>query len=233
MDDSKHKEHSQDIILVRNIDVNCQEVTYSTIGRTVKRVDEDTKAEYTDYLTVPEEYNHSEYFMVKWGGQPMKIAPGQTKLLPRYIAEHYAKHLADHVLGLREIAEKRVGLIQSPVERPKTLKEILVSVQTWFNDMGEVDEGLKIAEEVEKLNEGVNLSETDMGLVRNPTVGRLVQESKPLDEILAEAEKVDEGEVKAGEPTRAQLIEELHKMGEIVTGKETKAILQQKLRGYQ
>ena len=53
-----------------------------------------------DDLTRDPEYQGSraDYFEVRYDGEPLRIPPGETRVLPRYLAEHFAKHLADYIL---------------------------------------------------------------------------------------------------------------------------------------
>lgn len=43
--------------------------------------------------------NRSEYFEVKYEGVSIRIPPGETKMLPLHLANHYAKHLANYILA--------------------------------------------------------------------------------------------------------------------------------------
>jgi len=68
------------------------------------------------------EWSHS------WGGEPYVFAPGQTKAFPRFMAEHFAKHLGDRILidagkdfamespERKEITEKILGKVAVPAQ---------------------------------------------------------------------------------------------------------------------
>jgi len=104
------KEHPRDILLVCNIDVGCADVDQ-------------------DYG-----HKHSEYFQVNYGGIPYQIAPGETKKIPRVVAEHYARHLADHMLNKLGVEKGKVGMITNKVERDKFLDRIIVDVVEWHKE---------------------------------------------------------------------------------------------------
>lgn len=42
--------------------------------------------------------SRSDYFEVHYDGIPLRIPPGETRVLPFHLAEHFAKHLTDHIL---------------------------------------------------------------------------------------------------------------------------------------
>ena len=104
---------SADIIEVANIDLACE-------------------------LEDPEVHpNGTGSFVVYYGrrvdssGRPANAAPfiveaGKTRMFPRYIAEHFAKHLANHILTAKEID------INHKVERPKLLTEIIRGTRESF-----------------------------------------------------------------------------------------------------
>ena len=43
-------------------------------------------------------YSYADYFEVKWDGKQTSIKPGETAILPEYLANHFAKHLIDYLL---------------------------------------------------------------------------------------------------------------------------------------
>lgn len=110
MAESQTLTSSADIVEVANIDLACE-------------------------LEDPEVHpNGTGSFVVYYGrrvdsaGRPTNAAPfiieaGKTRMFPRYIAEHYAKHLADHMLTAKEID------INHKVERPKLLTEIIRGIR--------------------------------------------------------------------------------------------------------
>lgn len=148
------KPNESDILLVYNSDINC------------------------DVIDSEDNYPHKDYFQVKWSNHPHRVAPGKVRKMPRFLAEHFAKHLADHILTKMEEQTGRKGLVQSPTERPRVLKEILLGVDTYFLGEEDVDQGEKIVKAVETLNEERPL---DLGEVPNPMLGVLKPEPKTVN----------------------------------------------------
>src|SRR3990167_4788916 len=154
MPTTKHKPHELDVLIVANIDTDC------------------------DVIDTEYNYPHKDYFQVLWSGHPHRVTPGGTKRMPRFLAEHYAKHLANHVLMKMEEATGRKGLVQSSFERPRVLSQILKGVDTWFLGDTEVEEGEKVASMVDELNPAEK--PLDLGDIPNPAVGVLKPEPKPV-----------------------------------------------------
>lgn len=46
--------------------------------------------------------SRQEYFEVQWSGTSLRIPPGETRIVPKYLADHFAKHLVDHILTRRK-----------------------------------------------------------------------------------------------------------------------------------
>ena len=206
------KEHELDVLIVKNIDLNCEK----------------TDTEYN--------YNHRDYFQVNWSNHPHRIVPGGIKKMPRFLAEHYAKHLADHVLMEKEIKENKKGLVQSAVERPKTLKEIIIGVDTWY--LGDTDnKGDEVVNQVEALNPEEKAM--DLGTVVNPMVGILKDEPKTITGMEAQTVVVtpppgttsvwDDTKPK---PAREQLLADCEKLGIEVKGDEDVETLIQKIKAF-
>lgn len=146
--------HENDILTVANIDVDC------------------------DVIDTEENYPHKEYFQVRWSGHPHRIPPGQTRKMPRFLAEHYAKHLADHMLMRMEEQTGRKGLVQSSFERPRMLARIILGVDTYFLGETAAEEGAKVAAMVDQLNPGEK--ELDLGTIPDPMLGALKPEPKKV-----------------------------------------------------
>ena len=200
----------QDIILVKNIDEHCSDVSHDVIRTSKKVQDPETGQWITEYIEIQQEFSHGDYFQVKWGGQPHRILPGQTKLMPRYVAEHYAKYLADHMLGKMEASTGKIGLVQSKVERPKMLAKILVRVESYHLGDALSDEGARAVEEVDQLNKGERV--LDLGFIPPTAVGVLKDEPKTEAELLAIAGEGDAQPLPPSGPVEAlkdQRIEEV------------------------
>ena len=151
---SNHKPHEMDVLIVCNVDTDC------------------------DVTDTEENYPHKDYFQVRWAGHPHRIGPGLTKKMPRFLAEHYAKHLADHMLLKMEEKTNRKGLMQSSFERPKMIERIILGVDTWFLGDNEAEEGGKVAGMVDQLNPGER--PLDLGEVPSPMMGVLKPEPKKV-----------------------------------------------------
>lgn len=155
--------HELDVILVYNPDIDC------------------------DDIDTDEGWAHKDYFQVRWGKQPHRVLPGKTKRMPRFLANHFAKHLANHVLMRMEEETGRKGLIQSPVERPRVLSQILSVVDEYYLVPTDQSEGQKVSDMVDNLNPQERT--TDVGVIPNPLLGVLKQEGPSLDQIMKSAGK--------------------------------------------
>lgn len=212
-------------VMVCNTDIGCQEQSVDILKISNRVVDDQGNVSSQIY-DKHEEWNHADYFRVKFDGNPYTIAPGKTKLLPRFVAEHFAKHLADHLLQKKETETGRKGLVQSPVERPKVLKQILIEVN---------DEVLTTPPEPTVTPDPVDNTPTeDAGIVPNTAMGELKPEPPTLAELLKVAgedpDKVDRIPVeetslvdeKKPLPTRKQLIEMCYQQSIDINGTENK-----------
>lgn len=180
---ANQKTDPQDIILVKNIDVDCAESTQDIVRTSRKVRDPETDQITTVYEEQMEEWNHADFFQVKWSGHPHRIRPGETRRMPRYIAEHYAKHLADHMLTKAEVKEQKKGLVQSPTRRPATLGQILLRVEEYFLQDAPLSEGEAGAAEVDKLNPAEESRALNLGVIPPTAVGVLTPEPPSLDDI--------------------------------------------------
>lgn len=240
------RESPEDLMMVKNIDLNCSEVTSEIVRKDVSREDENGHR-YVAYEEVVEEFSHADYFQVKFNGYPHRIAPGETKVWPRYLAEHYAKHLADHMLQKQEASENKMGLVNSKVERPKVLKQIIVGVQQYYYDSEEANmtaeqQRIRQIEDLNRpaapgLREEGGRKVHDLGEVEdrtpvvNKALGVLEDEPKSLEEVLADVPddkptvERDPNKPALTQPnaiTRKELFEAAHAQGIKVTGRETK-----------
>ena len=199
------KTDPQDILLVKNIDEGCGETSNDVVRTSRRSQDMDTGQWINEYVEIPEEWNHKDFFQVKWSGQPHRILPGQTKLMPRYIAEHYAKYLATHMLGKMEKETGRMGLVQSTVERPKMLARILVRVENYHLGDSDGDEGIKAIAEVDALNQ--NERPLNLGIIPNPAVGILKDEPPSVEEIMKKAGETPEPNGDSLSPVKDEKVE--------------------------
>jgi len=217
--------HELDILLVHNPDVSCTE--------------ED----------VEHGNSHDQFFRVLWGKHPHDIAPGQTKRMPRFLAEHFAKYLATHMLTREEERTGKKSLVFSSTERPKMVSRILLGVESYFQSPAAMSPGAAVGQQIDELNE----RPVDIGLVNHPLMGELRPDAPSLDDILktsAATGSVGESPVGSGlsdpppapvpssvvqenlgntslfdpskaKPSKAALLETAHALDIPVTGRET------------
>lgn len=220
-------------VMVSNIDLGCSATSVDII-KISNRIQDDEGNISTQIFDKHEEWNHAEFFRVKYDGKPYEVAPGKTKLFPRFVAEHFAKHLADHMLQKKEDETGRKGLVQSAVERPKVLDKILTELNN------EVPESLTTPEP--PLDPIDTTPVEDAGTVPPTAVGDLKPEPPTLAQLLIVAgedpDKVDRIPIeetsivddKKPLPTRKQLIELCYQQSVDITGTENKAELIEKLK---
>ena len=222
-------------VLVANIDIGCSNTSVDIIKVSNRVVDDEGNVS-SEIYDKHEEWNHAEQFKVKYDGKPYEVAPGKTKLLPRFAAEHFAKHLADHLLQKKEEETGRKGLVQSPVERPKILTQILIEVN---QDMQVTQPEVQVQSPPETID---TTPVEDAGVVPPTALGNLQPEPPTLAELLKVAgedpDKVDRipieetsiSDDKKPLPTRKQLIELCYEQSIDITGMENKAELIEKLK---
>lgn len=64
----------------------------------------------------------SDYFEVRYDGEAVRIAPGETVVLPKHLAEHFAKHLVDYLLA------RQKKMMHDELLRQPLLNKILTKV---------------------------------------------------------------------------------------------------------
>lgn len=186
------KGNEQDILIVQNVDLNCNDID-------------------------PEEgWSHADFFQVKYGGHPFRIKPGESRRMPRYVAEHFAKHLADHMLTKMEEETGKQFLINNIVERPKMLKKILLSVEQYFldEDIKSLTPGEQAGAEVERLNSIEEEKALDLGEVPIPMMGVLTDQIseviKKEDNKMSKSSLFDPNKPK---PKMSELMKECKRLG--------------------
>lgn len=178
------KTHPNDLLIVKNIDTNCTDIS-SDVVRTSRRLqDPESGKYYTEYYEKQEEWDHRNGFRVKWDNHPHTLAPNEERVMLRYLAEHFAGKLATHMLGKMEQRTGKKGLIQSTIERPKMLKQILIGVQSYY--LGEGEEGQDLS------NIGADIPAMNIGTIPPPAVGILKPEPPSADEIMKAAGETPE-----------------------------------------
>lgn len=145
-------------------------------------------------------------FTVRWAGNPYVVNPGQQIIWPRFLAEHFAKRLADSILMRREqqhkIDYKKSGrplseyiapaLLNSRVERPKTIKTILLGVYSYYTPQGgSGGRAAEIQRQIDDWNQQptnqpqqpqTQSREANMGSAADPLLGELADDDDDAGE---------------------------------------------------
>lgn len=171
------KIHPEDTLIVRNIlvgdDTEVQDVV--PYANAKPGIDPNSGAQHFVNQIETDIYEHSwstkDFFEVRWDGRPHRIKPGETRRMPRYLADHFAKILIDFILTQREEKEKLTGLLKNRQERAKLYKQILIGVDSYYNgDLYDYQrEGNFVEQQVEQLNTTTNVH--DLGEVPPVALG--------------------------------------------------------------
>lgn len=118
------------------------------------------------YVTNPTDRSKT----VKWGGIDYTLGPGQQIIWQRFLAEHFAKHLANDILLLKEKAHKdaylakgghltdykSVAYLNSKKHRPPVVASILTGTYSYHQAQRAVDPNLAAQQEIERINREAN-----------------------------------------------------------------------------
>lgn len=179
------QEHPEDTLIVRNIligdDTEVEEVIPYANARPA--IDPMTGQQHfvnqIDTNLFEHSWNTKDFFEVRWDGRPHRIRAGETRNMPRYLADHFAKYLIDYILLQREDKEKVTGLLKNRLEREKLYKQIIVGVSSYYNgDMWDYErEGTYVEQQVQQLNQSDNAR--DLGIVPNIAAGYGLTDKPP------------------------------------------------------
>ena len=115
------KQNIQDLIEIANIDISCD-------------------------LPDPDVHPQGiDSFVVAFDRVPHSINAGETRIFPRYLADHIAKHMADHILT------KSKKLVRDAT-RPKILEEIYRGVKESYSAPKLETQGEIVAKQVQEAN---------------------------------------------------------------------------------
>lgn len=126
----------------------------------------------------------SEPFTSTWAKIARTLQPGERKIWPRYIAEHFAKHLADKMLlGMEKEEELKAqsegrqykprSLVNSSKHRPPVISSIITGTYQYF-EPGSDDEQARIQAQIDALNPAEqNEKALDLGEEHDPLMGNL------------------------------------------------------------
>lgn len=130
-------------------------------------------------------------FSVKWGGIPYTLGPGQQTIWQRFVAEHFAKHLANDILLRKEqkhkadyIAKggnlsdyKSVAYLNSKKHRPPVVDSILIGIYSYHQPGAAVDPAAMLQQQIDAATPGGSKAPApvDFGMVDDDRTGGLVK----------------------------------------------------------
>lgn len=199
-------EHSEDLMEVCNIDEGCYEITEERLSRD-KKVFNENGQQVAVKEWYFEHWNHKDGFLVRWGKQPFSIKPGKTRVMPRYLANHYANHLSDHIFN-KMVLRGEVKEGSRKFEKEKLINKIIIGVYEYHLQQPTLTE----AEQAVKIVENLNKPESVVNNEEIPTTKKQKKEKKEL--------------------TKEKLIESCEKLDIKLTGKESKAELKSKIKEF-
>lgn len=182
------KEHPEDTLIVRNILVDdetevIESIPYSNVKRDVARSDVFNFSQPDTHI-YEHHWNTKDFFEVRWDGRPHRIKPGESRYMPRYLADHFAKNLIDFILNKREQNEHLTGLTKNRNARAELYSKIIEGVSSYYNgDTFGSSEGLRVERQVTQMNDS---NAYDVGEVPNPAMGYNLSDKEP--------EKIEEPE---------------------------------------
>lgn len=160
-----NKNNENDTLYVKNTDLECNEITYDSVRVSERWRDPESGRVVTQFKDVSYQFDHSKGFQVRWSGQPFTVQPGEIAKMPRFLAEHFAYHLANHMLEKKGREMKRT-LMNDPIWRPKILAEIIIKEEPFFATMGD-SVGQATLKQVQSMNEGASPITEIQGLEYN------------------------------------------------------------------
>jgi len=137
---------------------------------------------------------------VKWAGVPYTLAAGQQIIWQRFLAEHFAKHLANDILLLRESQHKKdylangghltdykaVAYLNSKKHRPPVISSILIGTYQYHKPQGSNDPSSLIQQQIDAVNQQAQPSNEpppmDLGTVNDDRTGDHVKTEFDNDE---------------------------------------------------
>jgi hypothetical protein len=142
------KNNENDTLTITNIDTDCSEDTYDSIRVSERFRDQESGRIVTNFKDISYHFNHADGFQVRWSGQPFTLKPGESAKMPRYLGEHFAYHLCNHMLD-----KQGPNARNNPLLRPAKLKEIIVAEEPFFATISD-SVGTATLKTVQNLNEG-------------------------------------------------------------------------------
>lgn len=148
IDTSEPKDTSNDTLYITNIDMDCDQDTYDNVRVSERYRDPESGRILTQFKDIPFHFNHHDGFQIRWAGQPFTLKPGETAKMPRYLGEHFAYHLSNHMLDKMGPNHRT-----NPLERPAMLKRIIIKEEPFFSIQPD-SVGQAALRQVSDMNEG-------------------------------------------------------------------------------
>lgn len=236
------QEHPEDILVIRNILVDDNNEINDTIPYSQSQQDIDPTTGQAHFINRQQtnqylhKWNTKDYFEVRWDGRPHRIEPGKIRLMPRYLGEHFAKHLIDYILTREEDKRKVTNLKNNMVRRQGLYNQIVEKVESYYNGGITITPGQQVEQQVQELNQN-DPKAHDLGEVPNPALG--YTHDKPEEQV-PEVPKTDTDKPQAPRTreeiveskTKKQLLDEAKQLGLQVKGTENKYTLYDMIVGF-
>lgn len=159
IDQPKQVNNENDTLYITNVDTDCSEDTYDSVRVSERFRDQESGRVVTQFKELNYHFNHADGFQVRWSGTPFDIKPGETKKMPRFLGEHFAYHLCNHMLD-----KQGSNARNDPLKRPAMLKRIIVGTEPFFADVTD-SIGAALNKQVESLNVDKPVSDLGDGLI--------------------------------------------------------------------
>lgn len=232
------KRHPHDSVMVHNVWIDAPKnlvITRTTQKTVHMQGDVDPSGMEINqqaFRTVEHSFKPSEAFEFKWGGKIYRMRPNQKRVFPRYLAEHFAKHLANAMLGEKDpMGTKK--LVSSVTERPKLIKKIILgTVSHVGGDMEEVTADDLAMQQAEQYNESVDNGDYD------PLLGELVPDADDDTTATDDGDGLDDTnqDPPANDPfekrTKEELIKEAAQLGVDIKSTDKKDDIIAKIKAF-
>lgn len=103
-----------------------------------------------------------EEFTGHWDGKPRKFAPGQSVYMPTFLAEHFAKHLANRELLRRDSGGTLIYKDGEKFVSPKKPEEVPLFMEL-FNKAFTIDEDEVSEEKEDELDTQIKVANKNRG----------------------------------------------------------------------
>jgi hypothetical protein len=198
IDENPQKNSENDTLYITNIDTECSEDTYDSVRVSKRFRDTESGRVITTFEDISYHFNHADGYQVRWAGQPFTLKPGETAKMPRFLGEHFAYHLCNHMLGKDP---KDPNAVSNPMKRPAMLARIIIKEEPFFATMTD-SVGTAALKQVQAMNEGnapiteVQGLEYSHGGSKGIELGETTQQAtdplRRVSEIVEETDKVIE-----------------------------------------